>query len=92
MKMFTGSAMQHLHSGPPRGGCDKCEVWGTGSVINMLQTWQSDRNLIKVIIRERWKEREDNDSGEELEPTIWQMACHALTNCCSQAHIDAQSS
>ena len=44
-----------------QGACDKCEAWGTGSVINMLQTWPSDLNLVKV---RHWETKVRNKDGK----------------------------
>ena len=63
----------------------KCEA--QAQLFNMLQTWQSELNLLKVIENERWERKTSNKEEkkwqwlrEGLEPATWQMACHALTN------------
>ena len=51
-----GSSWSRYQAGMFDGGrCNKHEAQSTGSVVNMLQTWQSDLNLVKVIGRKRWE-------------------------------------
>ena len=58
-------------------------LWGVASakhetqaqILDMLQTWQSDLSLSQSHWERKWQWLR-----EGLEPTTWQMACHALTN------------
>ena len=68
----------HVHGG---GVGAKHKAWGAHSVVNILQTWQSDLNMIKFIERSRWgiktwkKERKKKWQwlGEGLEPATWKI-------------------
>ena len=69
------------------GGWGEHKAWGTEA--QFLTCYRPDcqtLNLVKVIERERWeiKTRKKREKWEwlmeGLEPTTWQMACHALTN------------
>ena len=68
----------HVHGG---GVGAKHKTWGAHSIVNILQTWQSDLNMIKFIERSRWgiktwkKERKKKWQwlGEGLEPATWKI-------------------
>ena len=59
---------------------------GAGSVINMLQSWQSDLNLghSRREGKVRNKQKKEREKWQRLregvEPTTWQMACHVPAN------------
>ena len=63
-------AWQYLCGGM---GCGECEAWDAGSVINMLQTWQSDLNLWEIKMR-------------KMAMTPWGTRTHDLANGC---HVPA---
>ena len=53
-------------------------------ILSMLQTWQLDLNLVRVIEKERWGIKMWKKAGEKgqegLEHANWQISCYVLAN------------